>query len=36
MVRDIDKRNIFDLPLEQYASTYSTGMKKKLAIKLIT
>ncbi len=29
---DIDCKNIFDLPLEQYASTYSTGMKKKLAI----
>jgi ABC-2 type transport system ATP-binding protein len=29
---DIDSKNIFDLPLEQYASTYSTGMKKKLAI----
>jgi ABC-2 type transport system ATP-binding protein len=24
--------NIFELPLNQYASTYSTGMKKKLAI----
>ncbi|MCB0761763.1 MAG: ATP-binding cassette domain-containing protein [Flavobacteriales bacterium] len=24
--------NLFDLPLEQYASTYSTGMKKKLAL----
>jgi ABC-2 type transport system ATP-binding protein len=29
---DIDRRNIFDLPLNQYASTYSTGMKKKLAL----
>jgi len=29
---NFDERNIFDLPLEQYASTYSTGMKKKLAI----
>jgi len=28
----IDEHNIFDLPLNQYASTYSTGMKKKLAI----
>lgn len=28
----IDEKNIFDLPLNQYASTYSTGMKKKLAI----
>jgi ABC-2 type transport system ATP-binding protein len=29
---NIDDRNIFDLPLNQYASTYSTGMKKKLAL----
>lgn len=29
---NLDERNIFDLPLDQYASTYSTGMKKKLAI----
>ena len=28
---DLQKNNIFDLPLNQYASTYSTGMKKKLA-----
>ena len=32
---DIDNKNIFDLPLDQYASTYSTGMKKKLAITAI-
>lgn len=32
---DIDGKNIFDLPLNQYASTYSTGMKKKLAITAI-
>ncbi len=32
---DIDERNIFDLPLNQYASTYSTGMKKKLALTAI-
>lgn len=32
---DIDNRNIFDLPLHQYASTYSTGMKKKLALTAI-
>lgn len=31
----IDEKNIFDLPLDQYASTYSTGMKKKLAITAI-
>lgn len=29
---EVDKKNIFDLPLNQYASTYSTGMKKKLAL----
>ncbi len=32
---DIDEKNIFDLPLKQYASTYSTGMKKKLALTAI-
>lgn len=32
---DIDSKNIFGLPLNQYASTYSTGMKKKLAITAI-
>lgn len=26
------EKNIFDLPLNEYASTYSTGMKKKLAL----
>jgi len=34
-IKHIDEKNIFDLPLEQYASTYSTGMKKKLAITAI-
>ena len=34
-VNNIDDKNIFDLPLNQYASTYSTGMKKKLAITAI-
>lgn len=29
---NIDERNVFDLPLNKYASTYSTGMKKKLAL----
>lgn len=29
---DFTEKNIFDLPLNQYASTYSTGMKKKLAL----
>ena len=26
---DFEKSNIFDLPLNEYASKYSTGMKKK-------
>jgi ABC-2 type transport system ATP-binding protein len=34
-IADIENRNIFDLPLNQYASTYSTGMKKKLALTAI-
>jgi ABC-2 type transport system ATP-binding protein len=34
-IDNIESRNIFDLPLNQYASTYSTGMKKKLAITAI-
>lgn len=29
---NLKAKNIFDLPLNQYASTYSTGMKKKLAL----
>jgi ABC-2 type transport system ATP-binding protein len=33
--KDIDQKNIFDLPLDQYAATYSTGMKKKLALTAI-
>ncbi len=32
---DIADKNIFDLPLNQYATTYSTGMKKKLALTAI-
>ena len=32
---NFDIKNIFDLPLDQYASTYSTGMKKKLALNAI-
>ncbi len=32
---NIEEMNIFDLPLNQYASTYSTGMKKKLALTAI-
>ncbi len=35
VIKDIAGRNIFDLPLNQYASTYSTGMKKKLALTAI-
>lgn len=31
-IDDFNSRNIFDLPLNQYAMSYSTGMKKKLAI----
>lgn len=29
---DFEERNIFDLPLSEYAEFYSTGMKKKLAL----
>lgn len=32
---DFEQRNIFDLPLNKYAFTYSTGMKKKLALTAI-
>lgn len=32
---NMDDRNVFDLPLDQYAETYSTGMKKKLALTAI-
>lgn len=35
VVSDFEKKNIFELPLEQYALTYSTGMKKKLALTAI-
>ena len=31
-VLNIDDKNIFDLPLNDYVSTYSSGMKKKLAL----
>lgn len=34
-ISNIDDKNIFDLPLDQYAVTYSTGMKKKLALTAI-
>ena len=29
---DFEEQNVFDLPLGEYAETYSTGMKKKLAL----
>jgi len=29
---DFESKNVFDLPLNKYAETYSTGMKKKLAL----
>ncbi|MBK9016331.1 MAG: ABC transporter ATP-binding protein [Saprospiraceae bacterium] len=32
---NFEAKNIFDLPLNQYAATYSTGMKKKLALTAI-
>ncbi|MEN1783881.1 MAG: ATP-binding cassette domain-containing protein [Bacteroidota bacterium] len=32
---DLDDKNIFNLPLNDYTSTYSTGMKKKLALTAI-
>lgn len=31
-VGNLNTRNIFELPLDMYASTYSSGMKKKLAL----
>lgn len=31
-VQNLQEQNIFDLPLDQYVSSYSTGMKKKLGI----
>ncbi len=34
-IENLDTKNIFELPLNQYASTYSTGMKKKLALTAI-
>ncbi|MFT5998408.1 MAG: ABC-2 type transport system ATP-binding protein [Neolewinella sp.] len=29
---NLDERNVFDLPLDEYAESYSTGMQKKLAL----
>ncbi|MFK7757125.1 MAG: ATP-binding cassette domain-containing protein [Flavobacteriales bacterium] len=34
-IPDFNALNMFDLPLHKYASTYSTGMKKKLALMAI-
>ncbi len=31
-IDNFNEKNLFDLPLKQYAETYSTGMKKKLAL----
>lgn len=31
-IDNIDDKNIFELPLDRFASQYSTGMKKKLAL----
>ena len=31
-IGDVSEKNIFDLPLSSYVSTYSTGMKKRLAL----
>lgn len=31
-INSFEEYNVFDLPLEKYADTYSTGMKKKLAL----
>ena len=33
--KNIEQKNVFELPLNQYAVTYSTGMKKKLALTAI-
>jgi len=33
--KTIEQKNVFELPLNQYAITYSTGMKKKLALTAI-
>jgi ABC-2 type transport system ATP-binding protein len=34
-ITDLKEKNIFDLPLHEYASKYSTGMRKKLAFTAI-
>jgi ABC-2 type transport system ATP-binding protein len=35
LLENLEEKNIFELPLDQYAVTYSTGMKKKLALTAI-
>ncbi|WP_428225406.1 ATP-binding cassette domain-containing protein [Flavobacterium sp.] len=35
IIQSIEDKNIFNLPLDQYVSDYSTGMKKKLALTAI-
>jgi len=32
---NFEEQNVFDLPLDEYAENYSTGMKKKLALMAI-
>lgn len=34
-IENLASKNIFDLPLDKFAGSYSTGMKKKLAISAI-
>ncbi|HKK76455.1 MAG TPA: ATP-binding cassette domain-containing protein [Saprospiraceae bacterium] len=34
-ITNLDQQNIFDLPLDEYAKYYSTGMQKKLALSAI-
>lgn len=34
-IENLNSKNIFDLPLDRYAESYSTGMKKKLALTAI-
>ena len=34
-ISNVEEKNVFDLPLNQYVSTFSTGMKKKLAFTAI-
>lgn len=34
-IASLNNKNVFDLPLDRYAASYSTGMKKKLALTAI-